>query len=146
MQTKPLLRNILAIFLGLLANMIVVTLFEWYNSTQYPMPEGLDINDKAAFAQYAMGLPTMAFVLLIFGFFFGGLAAAIVGAGLCATEPQNKAYITIGVVIAIGVLNFITVPAPTWVIIATMVGYIIAGLLGARIGAQWWASRGINKQ
>jgi fructose-specific phosphotransferase system IIC component len=84
--------------------------------------------------------------LLILGFFFGGLAAAIVSAGLCATEPQNKAYITIGVVIAIGVLNFFNVPAPTWVIIATMVGYIIAGLLGARLGARWWASRAINQR
>lgn len=110
-----ILRNIAAVLLGLLVGGVINMVLVMANLASFPGPEGLDMNDAAAMAEYVAGLPPSAFVLPL----LAHLAQATVGGWLAArvgaSRPVMLALI-VGVLTLIGgAINMINFPnAPIW--------------------------------
>lgn len=125
-------KKILAVVVGLLIGGLGISLVQALSGQMYPWPEGLDYNNKEAFAAFVNTLPTGAFLMVILsyvvGSFFGGMAATAVG-----KEKYSSALIVgFGLTIA-GVMNAIAIPQPLWVSIVSIIVFIPFALLGAKI-------------
>ena len=53
-----MIKKIVGVIVGLIIGGIVVMFIEIISSLQHPLPEGLDMTDKLAFAEHVAGLPT----------------------------------------------------------------------------------------
>lgn len=138
-----MIRGILAVVLGMIAggvfNMALVTL----SHVVYPLPEGLDPNDFAAFRAHveAHGLPACA-LLIVLGAHAGGSFVSGFVCGLIARRPWYLAATILGVLwMCGGVSMLMMLPAPKWFAIADVVLYIPAALLGAKLGSSLTARR-----
>ena len=128
-----MIRNILAVILGIIVGMIFNMAVVILNTAVlYPVPEGYDWNDSEMVADYFAGLPVTAFLIVIVAHigqaFFGGLVAAAIS--------RNAAMVVamiVGVFTLIGgVLNMMMIPNPAWMWIE-MPLYLLAAYLAARI-------------
>jgi hypothetical protein len=142
---KDSLRNILAVLLGLVTGFVLITTAEYLASGQFQMPNSLKMEDKVGMAAWMNSLPNTAFFSLIGGYFVSTLLGSLVAAAVAGNRPTSRAYIVTAILMVGGVFNFINIPHPTWVVMATIVGFIVAGLLGSMIGSRIWAGRAINK-
>ena len=127
-----MLKKIVAVVVGILIGGLGISLVQALSGQMYPWPEGLDYNNKEAFAAFMKTLPVGALLMVILsyivGSFFGGMAATAVG-----KEKYSSALIVgFGLTIA-GVMNAIAIPQPLWVSIVSFLVFIPFALLGAKI-------------
>jgi len=126
-----MLRNIGAVFVGLIAGMIVNMSLVMLNAyVLFPMPEGMDMNDTEAFTSYVVTLPTAAFVVVL----FAHLGQSFVGAWVAARLGSSHALILamiVGVLsLAGGIANMMQIPGPDWMYIELPLYLVVAWVAG----------------
>lgn len=131
-----MIRNILAIVIGIVAgsafNMAIVTA----SHAVYPLPEGIDPNDFEAFKAHveAQGLPAGALIMVLVAHAGGSLVSGFV-CGLIAMRSWYVAAIGLGLLWTCGgVAMLLMLPAPTWFAVSDIILYIPAALLGVWMG------------
>ena len=127
-----MLKKILAVVVGILIGGLGISLVQALSGQMYPWPEGLDYNNKEAFAAFVDTLPLGAFLMVILsyvvGSFFGGMAAT------AASKEKYTPALIVGFALTIaGVMNAIAIPQPLWVSIVSVIVFIPFALLGAKI-------------
>jgi hypothetical protein len=110
-----MMRNVIAVVVGLVAGMAVNMAIVMLNTkVLFPMPEGLDWEDKEGFAAYLGTLPWTAFVVVIAAHlgqsFFGGLVAA----RMSKNKPMLVALIVGALTMIGGLMMLNSTPHPTW--------------------------------
>jgi hypothetical protein len=137
---NPILRNILAVIVGLVVGMFVnMSLVNMgYNVTPIP---GFDPNDPEDMANLATVYKNLDFKFYVFPFLahaIGTLAGALV-AGLIAATHKMKFAIAIGCFFLIGgiMINYM-IAGPIWFIAADLIlAYIPMGWLGGKIAVKF---------
>ncbi len=131
-----MIRKILAILVGAIAggvvNMALVTL----SNVVYPLPEGIDPNDFEAFRAHveAHGLATGALLIVLAAHSGGSFVSGFV-CGLIAMRPWYLAAIVLGLLWTCGGVAMLTMlPAPIWFVVADVLLYVPAALLGVKLG------------
>lgn len=128
-----MIRNVAAIIGGIAVAFVTVMLIEALNHAIYPPPEGLDFTDPDALRPYIDTLPVGALLLLmassVVAAFVGTLVASYVG----TFQPRNCAIIVGGMVFAATVANFIAIPHPLWLAIATLAGVVVSAWAASQI-------------
>ena len=80
-----MIRNILAVIVGLIVGNIAIMGLHYLGMVFYPMPEGVDMDDMKAIAEYISIAPlgSLLFVMLahIGGTFIAGISAAMKNTG-----------------------------------------------------------------
>ena len=109
-----MLRDLVAVVLGLLAGMSVNMTLVLLALFLHPMPEGVDFSDTEAMPAYFASIPATVFVIILGAHlgqaFVGGLVAALIS----RNRPRSMALV-IGVLSLIGgVINLIDLPHPPW--------------------------------
>lgn len=130
---KPILKNIIAVILGLLGGSAINMALIQTGHKLFPL-EGIDLKDMDALAKV---MPTLEFEYFIFPFLahaLGTLIGAVI-AGFIATGHKMKFSLGIGVIFLIGgVLASFMIPAPTWFVVADLViAYIPMAWVGGKI-------------
>ena len=109
-----MLRDIVAVVLGMLAGMAVNMTFVLLALILHPMPEGVDFSDTEAMPAYFATIPAMVFLLVLVAHlgqaFFGGLVAAL----LSPNRPRAMALVIGTLSLIGGVINLIDLPHPPW--------------------------------
>ncbi|MCH2160424.1 MAG: hypothetical protein MK085_00980 [Phycisphaerales bacterium] len=128
-----MIRNILAVILGIIVGMIFNMAVVILNTAVlYPVPEGFDWNDTEKVAEYFSGLPLTAFLVVLVAHlgqaFFGGLVAAAI---------SRNAAMTVAMIVGVlsmlfGIANMMMMPNPAWMWIEVPL-YLLAAWLAARI-------------
>ena len=130
-----MIRNAAAIIGGIVIAFLTVMLVDMLNHTIYPPPPGLDFSNPDASRPYLDTLPVGAFLLImassVVAAFVGTLAASYAG----TIRPRSCAIIVGGMVFAATVANFIAIPHPMWLTIATLLGIVVSAWL-----AMWIAT------
>lgn len=127
-----MIRNLIAVFLGMLAGMAVNMSLVMVTLVLHPMPEGVAFTDTEAMPEYFASIPVTGFLIVLAAHlgqsFFGGLVAAL----LSKDRPRTMALI-IGVLSLIGgVVNLIDLPHPMWMWIEVP-GYILVAWFAASL-------------
>lgn len=132
----PVLRSVLAVVAGLGLSVAVVGGVEALSSRLYPLPEGLDYNDRAAMTAAISQLPAGAFVAVLVAWGLGALAGSF--AAVYVSGRDAPGYL-IGVLLgAAAIANLLVIPHPLWM----WVGAAILIPLGTLIGVRKSGTRG----
>ena len=131
-RSTLIIRNIIAVLVGWvvgsMANMAIFKL----NETIYPMPEGVDFSDTEGFAAYVSTLPLIALLLVLTAHLGQSFFGSWVAAAISKKQPMIVAMI-VGVLSLIGgIVMFVRIPHPTWMLIE-MPLYLVVAWLAALI-------------
>ena len=128
-----MLRNVLAFVIGVVTAFVTVMLVDKVGHIVYPPPAGLDFSDPDAIRPYLATLPIGAFLFIlassVVAAFDGTLVACLIG----TVKPRVFGSVVGGFVFAASVANFIAIPHPLWLALATLVGVILSTLLAMRL-------------
>lgn len=132
----PVLRSVLAVVAGLGLSIAVGGGVEALSSRLYPLPEGLDYNDRAAMAAAMSQLPADAFVAVLVAWGLGALGGSF--AAVYVSGRDALGYL-IGVLLgAAAIANLLMISHPSW----TWAGAAILIPLGTLIGVRQSGTRG----
>lgn len=127
-------KNIGAGIAGVVVAGLLVWVIEMIGHTVYPMPEGLDYTDKEAMAAYIATLPVGAFLSVVAAWFVGTLGGTTAACRI-GTAPAYIFAVLVGAFVLLGIgMNVAAFPHPTWMVVAGVVGTIVAAWLGMRLG------------
>lgn len=105
-------RNILAVLSGLIVGNLVIMGLHYIGIYFYPLPEGTDMSDMHAIAEYMKIAPFGALLMVLLahigGTFIAGLAAALL------SKEIYVAYIVGGFFTIMGIWNLYLLPHPIW--------------------------------
>ena len=128
-----MMRNAAAMVAGVVIAFGMMVLVERATSLIYPPPPNLDFSDTESARPYLATLPAGEFVLVfgssVVAAFVGTLAACYIG------TAQHSLFggVVGGVVLARTIANFIAIPYPHWLAVATLLGVAGSTLLAMRI-------------
>lgn len=110
-----MLKNLLYLAAAIFFAMLLQSIFEFAAHRLYPLPKGINPQDKEALAAAVSKLPLAAFLSVGFAWLVGSLA----GGWVVATQipfPHTILFLGIlsGLRIASGVANMLMIPHPTW--------------------------------
>lgn len=129
------MRNVLAVIAGLMVfSFIVMTWQGVVMPRVYPLPAWVDMNDMESLKQGIKEMPNAAFGLLLVGYALGTACGGAVAAAIGARRPMLCAAIVGGLTTVGGILNFVSLPHPTWVVIVGLPMYMLMALIGGRGG------------
>ncbi len=128
-----MLRNVVAIVVGVVTAFVTVMLVDKIGHMVYPAPAGLDFTNPDAARPYLATLPLGAFLFVlassVVAAFDGTLVACLIG----TVKPRVFGIVVGGFVFAKSVANFIAIPHPLWLALATLAGVILSTLLAMRL-------------
>lgn len=127
------MRSVGGVLLGLVLGAIVIVCVELLAHTMYAPATPVNPRDKVAVAAMMAAMPLPAFLLVLTAYLGGTLVgtytAARVGRGIIPG-------IIVGVLFFLGAAyNLVTVPHPVWFSVACVVVFVVATMLGTRLGS-----------
>lgn len=130
-----LLRNILAVVVGLViggfVNMAVVTL----SPTLIPPPAGVDVNDAESLAKGIHLFEPRHFIMPFLAHALGTLVGALVAYLIAATSKLKMAYVIGAIFLCGGVAASFMIPAPAWFIaLDLLAAYLPMAWFGVQLG------------
>ena len=106
------MRNILAVLAGLIVGNLAIMGLHYVGMYFYPIPEGTDMNDMNAIAEYVKIAPFGALLMVMLAHIGGTFIAAIAAALL--SKEMYVAYIIGGFFTIMGMWNLYLLPHPIW--------------------------------
>lgn len=131
----PILRSTLAVIVGGMIAVIIVTLFDASSLIFFPIAAGVDPNDPASLAANSSVIPTGSFIVLILGWGIAAFTGAWIAARIADRSQVIHGLFVAGILLVTGILNLFAIPHPAWVWIVGILAYIGGGYAGARLGA-----------
>lgn len=130
---KPVLRNILAVIVGILAGGVLNMLIIKVSATMVPPPEGADITTMEGLKESMHLMQPKHFLMPFLAHALGTLLGAFVGSLIAVKNKMGFALGIGGWFLLGGIINIIMLPSPLWF---TCVDLILAYLPMAFIGAK----------
>ena len=127
-----MIRNILAVIVGLAVGMAFNMFMVIVTTALYPMPEGVTFEDPEGLEAYFAGLPLAAFLMVLLAHvgqaFLGGLVAAAI---------NRKSAMWVAMIVGLvsmlfGIANMMMMPHPAWMWVE-MPLYLLAAYAAAKI-------------
>ncbi len=131
-----MIRNILAIVIGILAGGFFNMAMVQVSHLVYPLPTGVDPNDFDAFREHveANGMPTGSLLMVLFAHVGGSFVSGLVCGLIAKPRWYLAAALMGGFWMAGGITMLTLLPCPTWFAIADTLLYVPCALLGVSIG------------
>ncbi len=132
-----LLRNILAVIVGIVigagVNMALITL----SPSLIPPPLGVDVNSAESLGQAMYLFEPRHFIMPFLAHALGTLAGALTAYLIAASYKTHLAYVIGAFFFCGGVAASFMIPAPAWFIaLDLLVGYLPMAWLGIQMGAR----------
>ena len=114
MNFKAILRNTLAVIVGLIIGSIVNMGIVIFGGKLIPPPEGVDVTSMETLAKHIHLFEPIHFVAPFLAHALGTLFGAIAAAWLAVSHPGKMAFV-VGVLFLLGgISNVILLPSPLW--------------------------------
>ncbi len=136
-----MLRNILALVLGLAAGMAVnMGIIMLNSSLLFPMPAGTSMADPEQMNAYVASLPILALLVVMVAHLGQAFVGGFVAARLAASKPMLLAMIIGALSLLGGIMNAMSIHTPTWFYIE-MPLYLLFAWTAGRIAIEQRAER-----
>ena len=126
-----MVKSIIAVVLAVLLAGVVIAAVQLLNTQIFPLPPGVDFNDREAMSRAVSSMPTGGFVLLLLSYTLGALAGGWLAARMAPRRPLLHAMIVGVLLLAAGVMNFVSIPHPLWVTVLGLLIFLPMSWLGA---------------
>jgi hypothetical protein len=134
------IRKALSVIAGMVAGFIVVSIVEAFSSQVFPVPDGLDIKDRADLAWYVSTLPATAFLFVLGAHILGAFVAGFTCVAVSRTGWMMGALFCGGVILAGGIANLFIIPHPTWFRIVDVLVYLPSAWFGGLLALRFFGS------
>lgn len=128
-----MVKSIIAVVLAVLLAGVVIAAVQLVNTQIFPLPPGVDFNDREAMSRAVSSMPTGGFVLLLLSYTLGALAGGWLAARMAPRRPLLHAMIVGVLLLAAGVMNFVSIPHPLWVTVVGLLIFLPMAWLGASL-------------
>ena len=132
---SPILRRVLAGFVGTVAALVVVSLSDALVARMYPWPAGTDMRNAESFAAAIEAVPLPGLLLMVIGWGVAAGIGAFVAVRLSVERTTTVGFVVAGLLLLATVANLAMLPHPRWMWIAPLLVVPLLGWLGARAGA-----------
>lgn len=129
------LRNTLAVLAGIVTAFLVVMLVEMLGHRLFPVPAGLDFNDKAAMAAFVRTLPVGALLCVLLAWVSGSFSGAWLAARLAVSRRPLLSGVVGLFVLAASITNLMMLPHPLWFSITAVIAVPAAAWLAGRLAS-----------
>ena len=130
-----MLRNILALVVGLVVSVGVVKAVEMAGHAIWPPPTDLDWTDGEAIRTYTSQQPFLALLFPIMSYFLGTFAGPFVASRI----GTARAILFVGVIgivmLSATITTLIWIPHPVWFSVLAVTAVIIGGWLALQLGS-----------
>lgn len=130
----PVTRKVASFVLAFLSAFIIMMVFEYVNSLLFPFPAGMDVMNLDAVRSFTDNLPWTGYILV----FVGWMVASFVGGFIVTRVSKTSSWIPsfmVGLVLtALGIVNFLMIQHPAWMIVLGVIVFIAFALLGGKLG------------
>ena len=121
-----MLRDFVAVVAGIITAFLTIMLIDKIGHMIYPPPAGLDFADPEAIRPYLATLPIGAYLFIWASSVVGALTGTLIACFAGAARTAILAAAVGGIVFAATVANFIWIPHPLWLSLATLAGIILS--------------------
>lgn len=122
--------NVLAVVVGTMVAMILVTIIEMGINKIYPLPPGTDMYDAASAAKAMAAMPSTALVLVFIDYAIAALVGGVISTILSKRVKRNPPLVTGFIMTIAGVYDSVLLHMPTWFLVANIFVYIPFAFLG----------------
>jgi hypothetical protein len=129
-----MLRKVGAVIAGFIVASAVMMVFEFTNSKIFTFPANLDRSDLNAVREFARTLPQTAFLLVLGGWAVGSFLAGWVVRKIARESGLTLPVILSALLLLGGILNFMFLPHPLWVMALGVLIFLTLPLAGFKIG------------
>lgn len=134
---NPILRNILALLLGIVVGSIVNMGIISVSGSIIPPPEGADVTTMEGLKEALPMFEPKHFIMPFLAHALGALAGAFLAAKLAANNKKKFAYGVAGFFLLGGIANAFMLPGPTWFAVTDiLLAYIPMGWLGGKLAVK----------
>ncbi len=130
-------RKILAVVVSLIGAGAVVMIVEMLNSFITMPPPAEVMNDRARLSEFMSSLPTLAYIIVLIGYFLGSLTGGFLVRNMSRRESPgvSLALLVGGILMIGGILNFfVMLPGqPFWFVGLSLLTFIPVTLLGFKL-------------
>jgi hypothetical protein len=138
---SPLWRKILGVVLGLSAGITVIALLQVLGHKIWPLPEGLDVTDKAALIEALKQAPVGALLWVAFSWFAGTAFGSYIALRVSRDVWTSWPAVTVeAVLLAAGVMNLLALPHPGWFWVVGLISFPLGAFTGIRLARRGAAS------
>ena len=129
-------RKILAILIGGVVAVVLVSLIEYLGHRVYPVPQGLDISDSVAMAEYVNSMPLLAFGFVLASWAVGTLVGAWVGCLIAGEGFYLIAGIIGALMLAGSIMTLVAIPHPLWFSISGVLLVVLMTFAAVRLASK----------
>lgn len=130
------MRRIFSVLAGLITGVVIISLVEMANGKLFPLPDGIDFNDKQALKQLMLNMPLGALIMVLSGWVLGSFSGGIV-ATIVADEKKQRMSLIVGIAFTIAtIFNMMSIPHPIWMWVGGMLLILPAALLGNKMASK----------
>ena len=140
-KTRLVVNRLFSVLSGVIAGILVISLFESISMNMHPFPDGLDSTNRTDFISYINTLPSSAFILVLSGHALGGLLGGFVTSKMAKIQKLGAAIYTGLILLAATVLNLLGFPHPIWFSVIDIILPVTMAWLGFKIQAQLFNSK-----
>lgn len=126
-------RNAAGVVAGVVTAFVTVMLVDLLGHMVYPPPEGLDLADSETIQTYISTAPVGALVFVFASSVVAAFVGTLVGCYIGTAQPNLFGAVVGGLILAASIANFIFIPHPLWLSIATLAGIVLSTLLAIRL-------------
>lgn len=129
-----MVRSVVAVVAGLVMTVLITALIEWAGQQLFPLPPGLDFSDPGQHEFVMQQVPVAALCFVLAAWFFGAIDGAILAAWLAPARPWLHGLIVVSLSALAALSMLVLLPHPLWFVLLTPVLYLLAWLIGGKIG------------
>jgi hypothetical protein len=131
-----MVRKILAVLIGGVVTVVLLSLIGSLGHQIYPVPQGLDASDRVAMAEYFNTLPLLAFGFVLASWAIG----TIVGVWVACLVAGENIYLIAGVIGALilagSIMKLVAIPYPWWFSISGVLLVVLMTFTAARLASK----------
>lgn len=109
-----MLKNILAVFAGIIAGSICIWGVETINHLLYPFPKGIKPDDMEGFKNYIETLPFLGKFMVIVGYALGAVVSGFIATKISKDGKPTAALICGIIFLVFTIYNMTVLPIPIW--------------------------------
>lgn len=131
---SPLVRSLMAVFVGIVVCGVVIFLIELPASFLHPVPASFDPQNREQVREHNQNAPLAAMLVVLAAYVVGPFVGAWVAARLAGRAPLPHAGIVAGFFFLASVANLFSVPGhPIWFAVANLTLFVPAVWLAAHL-------------
>ncbi|MBC7553986.1 MAG: hypothetical protein H7257_08405 [Taibaiella sp.] len=134
-------KNVWAVVTGAVSSILTIFAGEYGMSVFYPLPAGIDINNRYVLGKAIAAMPLSAFIFLLAAHALSAVVGGVV-ATLLSRRVNGRPAIVVGLILVISaVYNLYLIPHPIWFALINACEYLPLVYLGYLLSSKNWGAK-----